>query len=237
MFAKTAQFYDALYEFKDYASTFSQLRQLIEYLTPGAKDLLDMACGTGKHLEYLQEFYYTEGVDVSPEMLEIARKRCPKVPFHVGDMVNFDLRRTFDVITCLFSSIGYLTTLESLQKAIAQMGGHLRPGGLLIVEPWLSPENYWVGKLNVNVVDKPELKIVWMYVSELKDRVSIFDIHYLLGTPQGISSFVERQEMGLFTHQEYLEAFQKANLEVSYDSKGLFGYGMYLGSKSRANNG
>jgi SAM-dependent methyltransferase len=229
MFAKTAQFYDALYHFKDYVSASRQLDALIRQINPRVKHLLDVGCGTGKHIEYLREYYQAEGLDLSPEMLEIARERFPEVPFHLGDMVDFDLGRAFDVVTCLFGSIGYLKTVESLDRAVARMASHLRPGGILVVEPWLSPENYWVGRLTANVADQPDLKIAWMYISEMEGRLSIFDIHYLVGTPQGISSFVERQEMGLFTHEEYLEAFQKAGLEVSYDPKGLFGYGMYTG--------
>ena len=54
-------------------------------------------------------------------------------------MTAFDLGCRFDVVTCLFSSIGYVGTVERLDQAIATMAAHLEPGGTLIVEPWLSP--------------------------------------------------------------------------------------------------
>jgi hypothetical protein len=44
-----------------------------------------------------------------------------------------------------------------------------------------------------------------------------------------VSYFTERHEIGLFTDEEYLRAFQSAGLKVSYDAHGLFGRGMYLG--------
>ena len=56
----------------------------------------------------------------------------------VADMTSFDLGRRFDVVTCLFSSIGYVGTAERLDQAIATMAAHLEPGGTLIVEPWLA---------------------------------------------------------------------------------------------------
>src|SRR5512135_455420 len=102
MFTKSAEFYDALYHFKDYSATSMQLHALIQQYNPGAKTLLDVACGTGRHLEHLQKYYQVEGLDLSPEMLVIARGRCPEVPLHQGNMVDFRLGRTFDVVTCLF---------------------------------------------------------------------------------------------------------------------------------------
>ena len=168
-------------------------------------------------------------MDLNPELLEIARRRCPDVPFHQGDMVDFALGGAFDVVTCLFSSIGYVKSVENLERTIANMARHLRPGGIMIVEPWFSPDSYWTDRLTANFVDEPELKIAWMYKSELEGHVSIFNVNYLVGTPEGISFFTERHEIGLFTHEEYLEAFHHANLDASYDSKGFFGRGMYLG--------
>lgn len=234
IFTKSARFYDALYHFKDYAAAADQLHKLIQQGCPNATTLLDVACGTGKHLEHLRAYYQVEGLDLNAKFLEIARQRCPRVVFHEANMVDFNLDRSFDVVTCLFTSISYVRTIDKVEKAISSMARHLKPGGMLFVEPWLSPENYWMGTLKVNLVDEPELKIAWMYVNELEGSISVFNIHYLVGTPQGVDHFVERAEMGLFTHAEYLEAFRKCGLDVRHDPKGLFGYGMYIGVDQRA---
>jgi SAM-dependent methyltransferase len=137
---------------------------------------------------------------------------------------------TFDVVVCLFSSIGYVKTVESLRRTIASMARHLRPGGVVFVEPWYSPSSYWVGHIGLTTwVDEPELKIVWMYTQKVEDRVSVDDVNYLVGMPEGVQHFVERHEMGLFTHEEYLSAFREAGLEVHYLTEGLWGRGMYVG--------
>ncbi|MEP6708856.1 MAG: class I SAM-dependent methyltransferase [Verrucomicrobiota bacterium] len=227
--------YDALHDkFKDYVAECAKLRAVLQRHAPKAKALLDVACGTGRHLEHLRKYYHVEGLDLSAELLRTARKRCPRVPFHQANMVNFDLDRRFDVIICLFGSIGYVKTIDNLEQAISSMARHLKPGGMLFVEPWLRPENYWTGRLTLNFVDQPELKIAWMYLSELQGRISVFDMHYLVGTPQGVDHFTERDEMGLFTHEEYVEAFRKCGLGVRHDPTGLFGYGMYTGVDRRS---
>jgi ubiquinone/menaquinone biosynthesis C-methylase UbiE len=236
MYTQSARFYDAVYHFKDYDAASSQLRTLLWQHKPNAETLLDVACGTGKHLEHLREHYQVEGLDLNPEMLEVARRRCPGVSFHQGDMVAFNLHRTFDVVTCLFSAIGYVRTVDKLQRTVANMVRHLRPGGIVLIEPWFTPESYWVDELTANFVNEPELKIAWMYISEVEDRTSVLKIHYLVGTPQGIQCFDERHEMGLFTHEEYLQAFRRAGLEVHYEPEGLFGRGMYLGKNPHPSN-
>ena len=231
MFTKSAHYYDALYHFKDYTTASRQLHAFIQQRNPNARTLLDVGCGTGKHLEVLRGFYQVEGLDVNPELLKVAQGRCPEVRFYKEDMTSFELGATYDVVTCLFSSIGYVKSVNNMEKAVARMARHLKPGGLLIVEPWFSPETYWVGKITAHCVDQPDLKIAWMYTSEIDGRVSVFDINYLVGTPDGVNYFTEKHEMGLFTHEEYLKAFEEAGLDVSHDLTGLFGRGMYTGCK------
>ena len=72
-----------------------------------------------------------------------------------------------------------------------------------------------------------------MYTSEAKGNVAVLDSHYLVGTPKAIQHFTERYEVGLFTRQQYLEAFHKARLEVHYESKGLMGEECTLESRSK----
>ena len=232
VYTKSAKYYDALYHFKDYSTACKQLHALIQERHPSAKTLLDVACGTGKHVDHLRDHYQVEGLDLRQEMLALAHQQYPGISLHQGDMVDFRLDHSFDVITCLFSSIGYVKTVERMELAIANMARHLHPGGLLVVEPYFSPERYWVGRLTANFIDQPKLKIVWMYTSEVEGTTSILNINYLVGELQGVTHFTERHEIGLFTDEEHLKAFQEAGLDVSHDPQGLFGRGMYVGKKS-----
>ncbi len=237
MCEKSAYIYDECYSFLVYSAASRKLHAIIQQLNPNTKTLLDVACGTGKHLELLNEHYQVQGLDINPDLLEIARKRCPEVPFHQENMVAYNLAQKFDVITCLFCSIGHVKTIENAKIALACMARHLRSGGILIIEPWVSPERCWTNRVTADFTDEPELKIMRMYTHEIEGRVSVFDINYLIGTPQGVKYFKEREEMGLFTHEEYIDMFEKAGLEVSYDEQGfLFPkhiYGLYIGFKNK----
>src|SRR5216684_6107637 len=137
MFTKTTEFYDAIYSWKDYEKESKLLLEFIaRYRKSTGNRMLDIACGTGAHMAFLKDTYAIEGLDLDPNMLAIARGKFPAVKFHQGDMVDFDLATKFDVVTCLFSSIGYVKKVELLHKAIANMVRHLTPGGVLAVEPW-----------------------------------------------------------------------------------------------------
>jgi hypothetical protein len=116
-----------------------------------------------------------------------------------------------------------------MRQSIAAMSRHLEPNGLLIVEPWFSPENYWTGTITANSVDQRDLKIAWMYTSEREKDVSVLDIHYLVGTPSEISNFREVHRLGLFSNSEYEGAFAAAGLTVEHDPVGLFGRGLFIG--------
>ena len=131
---------------KSYADEAATLLRLIRQRVADAGSLLDVACGTGLHLSHLRRDLRVEGIEPHPRFRAIARDRLDGVPVHDGDMRTFDLGRSFDVVTCLFSAIGYMLTLDDLRAAIGQMAAHVSPGGLLVVEPWFHPEG-WIDGL------------------------------------------------------------------------------------------
>ena len=230
VFSRSARLYDAVYaSIRDYPREAAELERLIQQRRPGARTLLDIACGTGAHLEHLTG-YEVEGLDLDPEMLGVARERLPNVPLHEGDMADFDLGKRFDAVVCMFSSIGYVRTAERLRSAVSSMARHLEPGGVLVVEPWLSPEAWADRHVGAVFVDEPELKIARMNVGEREGNLSIFEFEYLVGTANGLERFNERHELGLFTIEQYLEAFRAAGLEVDHDPEGPMGRGLYIGS-------
>jgi hypothetical protein len=148
-------------------------------------------------------------------------------------MTSFDLGRKFDAVTCLFSSIGYVGTVERLTSAIGSMAGHLADGGVLVVEPWLAPDVWQVGRPSLLSVDEPDLKVARMTIAGREGRLAIMDFAYLVATADGLQQFSEHHEAALFTDAEYRDAFAAAGLTVELDEHGLIGRGLYLGQRNR----
>lgn len=233
MYQRSAPVYDALNRHKDYASAAASLIQTLRpRLGPGAA-LLDVACGTGRHLEYLREAFQVSGLDGSAEMLAIAAARCPGIDFHRGDLRNFRLERRFDAIACLFGSIAYAATVDELTHAVENMAAHLLPGGVLVIEPWLTPDRFVSGRLVFDRVDDADLKVARMYVTRREDHVSVYDMDYLVASGDEVVHFTEEERLGLFTHEEYQRALRLAGLTVVQGEGDLFGYGLFVGEKPR----
>lgn len=232
--SNSVAYYDKIYasQGKDYCKEAEYLVDLIRSHGIGKRaTLLDVACGTGGHLLYLRKNFDVEGVDVSLDFIKVARLKMPKTKFFVGDMRTFATGKEYNVVTCMFSSIGYMDTLKKLETAIRNMAKHVKKGGLLIVEPWFLPGQMENGRVSVAVVEEEKLKLVRMNTLKAEGNVSSFDFHYLVGTSSGTEHFVEKHRLGLYTRDEMMEAFQKCGLSVEYEDKGPTGRGLYLGEK------
>jgi SAM-dependent methyltransferase len=215
VFEHSARVYDLLYSFKDYEAEARDLTALIRERNPDATSLLDVACGTGKHVDMLREaFPDVAGVDLDDGLLAIATERLSDVRFTRGDMRTFDLGRTFDAVTCLFSSVGYLRDDEELAAAIGRMAAHLSPGGVLVVDGWIRPDAWWPGT-NVQALAETGDGIAAARVARTwrdGDR-TILDMRYLIATAEG--GFEQQQEvheLTLFSDEAYRAAFDAASL-------------------------
>jgi SAM-dependent methyltransferase len=233
-YARSASVYDAIYtNMKDYHSEAERLHVIIqEYLQALGDSLLEVAVGTGLHAQHLLKWYRLEGMDIDSAMLAIARNRLPNVPFHQADMTNFDMGRCYDVVTCLFSAIGHINTYEGLHQAISEMAKHLKPGGVLVVEPFIHPDAFMPGHLSVNHVQYDNLTVVRVNRSIREGYILrlILD-HYVCRDGEYEDPFTDVHDVAMYTIEEYIEAFCAAGLEVWHDEQGLMGRGLFIGRK------
>jgi len=234
MWGDLAKFYDLEYGWKNYKKEADEVHRLIgKNKKSDGKELLDVACGTGNHIPYLKKDYDITGTDLNAAMLKEARKKFPKIKFHKGNMINFNLKKEFDVIVCLFSSIGYVRTYGNLEKTIRTFSRHLKKGGVVIIEPFVHPSFYRSGNIHTLVVKKPDVNIVRMNVSERKKDRAILDFHFLIGTKNGVEYVRDRHELGMFVPKKFVKIMQKNGFEkVRFIKDGLMrNRGVMIGVK------
>jgi len=234
MYKQFAKYYDSIYRWKDYKAESEKIRALVKkYKTSRGKELLDVACGTGNHIQYLKKYFNITGVDIDKDMLRIARKKFPDIRFIQGDMRTFGLNKQFNVIVCLFSAIGHLKTYSNLEKTIANFSRHLKQGGVMIVEPFVSLEQFIDNQLHADYVNEPDLKLTRMSVSRRKGNVGMFDFHFLVGEKGKIKYFVDRQYLGMFETKKVLEIMRNCGLKAKCLKDGLMKFReLYIGVKS-----
>jgi SAM-dependent methyltransferase len=218
LYGKVAKIYDLLYTgtgIKDYPAESEAIHVIVQEASPGARTLLDVACGTGAHLEILRRWYEVEGIDLSPEMLEVARARLRDVPLHVADMRTLDLGRTFDAVTCLFSAIGYVTDPAEMRSTIQRLANHVAPGGVLIVDGWVRPEDWGdTYRGGPDVASDEETMVVRLSFSRRNGSITEMDLHHLVRDAGGIDHFVEQHRLALVPTADYVAAFEAAGLKA-----------------------
>jgi hypothetical protein len=165
-------------------------------------------------------------------MLEIAHEKCKDIEFIQGNMINMDLGRSFDVITCLFGSIGYLTIHDDLAKTIHAFSKHLVLEGVVIIEPIFTLETARDGSMGIICLDLPEIKIARANVSRKEGDLMFLDFHFLISSKEsGTEHFVDPSPMDVFSRDTYLHLMRESGLSASFIEPGLTKDGLFVGVK------
>jgi SAM-dependent methyltransferase len=177
-----SRYYDLLYKDKDYAAEASYINDLIRKYRPGARSILDLGCGTGKHDACFSEMGYSVcGVDLSDTMLLEAHKRSVpgKLEFHKRDVRAADLGRQFDVVISLFHVMSYQATDDDVTCAFRTAARHLVPGGIFIFDFWNGP-----GVLNdppvvrIKRLENEMVRVVRIAEPEMREAGNVVDVRY-----------------------------------------------------------
>lgn len=172
MYRELAKYYDMEYKHKDYKTESEIINKFIKkYCKSKGKELLDVACGTGGHARYFKKKYKVTGIDLSPGMLALAKKRVKGVKFLNGNMQTFKLKKKFDAITCLFSAFNYNITKAQTLKTLKNFYNHLEPGGIVIYD--LFTRRIWrKGYVTFDIFTDKDVKIVRLAHNKTKGSVA-----------------------------------------------------------------
>ncbi|TCD28960.1 class I SAM-dependent methyltransferase [Pedobacter psychrodurus] len=135
-----SQYYDLLYQDKDYALETDYIDQLIKQYKPQSKNVIELGSGTGKHANlFSQKGYHIYGIERSAEMVNIANQnKRENIEFQVADISTFEVDKQFDIALSLFHVISYLNRNQDLIHTFQNVHRHLKQGGLFIFDVWHS---------------------------------------------------------------------------------------------------
>ena len=142
-FSDSAAIYDVLYAHKPYAAEAAFAAAVLKQhgVRPPAR-LLDLACGTGRHLLEWEELgFAATGADASAAMLEVARHNAArtgsKAQFHHRPFEEVErIPGRFDAVMCMFSALNYLAAPEAMVPFLVKVRARLKRGGLLVLDHW-----------------------------------------------------------------------------------------------------
>jgi len=136
LYGSLAQYYDAIEKrTRAVRSDIPFLKAIFE--KDGVRKVLDVGCGTGLHTHLLASCgYEVVGIDKSPDMLEVARRRRRDALYIERDMRDFSFDAGFDAAISMYGSINYLVEDEDIEAAFGCIRETLCEGGVFILEVW-----------------------------------------------------------------------------------------------------
>jgi len=216
MYDIISKYYDMMYvNDESYRSEVDKVVSLVkQYKESEGNKLLDIACGTGAQAEYLQKYFAVTGIDISEEMLEIARNKVREAVFIHADMCNFSLNNHYDVILNLYGSIGHAESLEHMQMSMKCVFNHLKQGGIYILTPWSTKESF-----NEALVCRTKTFSLSGFcrmetVKRVSDDKIKIDYYHLISNNLEVTYYKHANFITLFSENEYESSIQKAGFKI-----------------------
>ncbi len=130
-------YYHILYKNRDLSEAKEFVGNICRELSlPKGSEVLDLACGKGRHSRTLHSLgYRVTGADLSENSISAAQDCSGNgLEFIVHDMREVIPNRNFDAIFNIFTSFGYFDRSEENERVIQSVHAMLRSEGLLIID-------------------------------------------------------------------------------------------------------
>lgn len=244
-YAAQQDVYDIVHSYhKNYAKeTEKLLKRVRGAIGRNPDSWLDVACGTGHHLEALHHAGVPRlaGLDSSPTQVAGAKQRLAPfdIDLELADMRNFSFNgeENFDVVSCLFSSVGHLESNDDYLRALQRMAAHLKPKGVVIVEPWIAAEDFVPGRVDAEVFVHGPAKIVRITKHCLGDNPNFCELEFRFVVSEKdnavIKDWTTTLQLRLRSVEEQLQLFNEVFNRVEFQSTGAGSRGVFIARKPK----
>ncbi len=216
-YGKFAKLYDRLMQDVPYEQIADKIDAVIQEHSVKNKLVLDLACGTGILTGLLKEKGYDMiGVDLSPEMLQIAKEKHPDILFLNQAMDSFELFGTVGAIVCSLDSFNYLTEDGALERAFHLCNNYLEPGGLLIFD--INTEYKFEHVLNDNVFafDDEDVFYTWENAYFPEEKLCDFYLTFFEKTGEFYTRFDEVHTERSYSDEEIKKMLTSNGFSIKY---------------------
>jgi ubiquinone/menaquinone biosynthesis C-methylase UbiE len=214
-FTEIAPYYDQLMAGVPYALWVDYLEGILRRLGCRPNTVLDVACGTGNVSELLdRRGYRVVGVDISEEMIRIARSKLTGVEYHSCDVAELDLGRRFDLAISLFDSLNYIIDTDQLRRGMKRVAEHLVTGGLFIfdVNTVYALSHHFFDQANLALDRQP--RYIWRSEYDHSTRICRVDMTFEVTENGETRQFKEVHIQRGHTMEELTQWLIEAGFEV-----------------------
>lgn len=212
-YGEIAEWYDEMYvDKKIYQNEALQVDSFIKkYKKTEGNNLLDLACGSGPHIEYWLDKYHIVGLDNNMHMLMCAKRKWPQIVYICGNMFHFSNLFNFDIATFLYGSIGYAESIEEIESAIVCVSKCLNRGGIYILTPGEIKDNFE----NKVFVKSKELDDKGSYfrkieiVRQVDENNAVISMNYRIVTHGNAKTHKYEIPISLFRRDDYICVLEK----------------------------
>lgn len=217
-----AEYYDRLNSHVPYGEWADFLHRMVEKYGNGKENIwLDLACGTGVMTRALSALGHDMiGIDISPEMLSIARERSfeneqTDILWLCQDMRSFELYGTVDAVVCCLDSVNYLPDKEALLQCFRSVNNYLGPGGVFLFDVNTPYKFEQVYASNDYVLESEGVYCGWQNDFDTENGICTFDLTIFAEQANGEWHRYDEVQQE-FCHSEALlrEALHESGLEV-----------------------
>ncbi|MEW5872305.1 MAG: class I SAM-dependent methyltransferase [Chloroflexota bacterium] len=202
---------------EDYVSEAGEFVQAIrQHARIEVKTLLDLGCGGGHNDHTLRQHFQVTGVDLSEEMLGLARRLNPDVAYQVGDMRSLRLGQVFDAVL-IADSIDYMLTEADLRAAFATAYAHLRPGGVFVTYAEETREHFEQNGTYLHTHSQSDLEVVMLenyYDPDPADSTYEMTFVYLIRQAGRLRIETDQHVGGIFSLPTWSRLLQEVGFEV-----------------------
>jgi SAM-dependent methyltransferase len=180
------------------------------------RTLLHLGCGGGRNDFTFRKHFAVTGVDISEEMLTLAKELNPSSEYIHGDMRSIRLGKTFDCVVAL-DSVNYMITEEELSQLFCTAYEHLNPGGVFLAIVEESRERFKQNRTISSTHSRGDKLITFIensYDPKPDDNHFEMTFIYIVRDKGGMETYTDSHIWGLFEMDTWRRLLINSGFEV-----------------------